>query len=106
MRIEQYLKIYDFTIPFTDSILDFYNKPEVELSKKGKIIAKGKVTDIRFCEDGELTILDLDKGTRFLAFEMKINGEYHGPFNSHIKAPPIANDDMSEFIDQCNNFLK
>ncbi|WP_347219311.1 hypothetical protein [Chryseobacterium sp.] len=94
MNKEQYLPIYDMTIPFTEGMLNFYNKNELELEQKGKIIAKGKVTNIRFCEDGELRIKNQKNNTDFLAFEMEINGEWHGPFNSHIKTPPRIDEDL------------
>lgn len=106
MRTEQYLKTYDFTIPFSEGILEFYNKPEVELSQSGRVIAKGKVTDIRFCDEGELRIVDHNKGTDFLAFEMLIDGKYHGPFNSYIKTPPVENDGMKEFIEQAEKTIE
>lgn len=106
MRTEQYLEEYDFTIPFTEDILEFYNKPEVEITRSGKIIAKGKVTDIRFCEGGDLRIVNHKKGTDFLAFEMQINGQYYGPFNSHIKTPPSDYKDLNVFVDKAEKEIK
>lgn len=103
MRTKQYLGIYDMEIPFTDGILEFYKKPEVELSRSGKIIAKGKVTDIRFCEEGDLRIVDHNEGTDFLAFEMEINGKYYGPFNSHIKTPPRTDENLDYWNENHNN---
>lgn len=97
MTKEQYLEIYDMTIPFTEGMLKFYDRKELELEQGGEVIAKGKVTDMRFCEDGALRITDSKAGTDSLAFEMEINGEWHGPFNSHIKTPPMIDEDLEHW---------
>ncbi|MGK6342891.1 hypothetical protein ACMGDK_11665 [Chryseobacterium sp. DT-3] len=102
MTKEQYLEIYDMTIPFTDGMLNFYKKNKVELTQSGSIIAIGKVTDIRFCKDGDLRITNLKTGEDSLAFEMEINGEWHGPFNSHIKTPPSIYEDLDNWNNNHN----
>ena len=96
MRKSQYLEIYGLEIPFPEDILKFYDRDEVEL-QQGEKILKGKVEDIRFCEEGDLRITNLEKKTDFLAFEMKVAGEYMGPFNSYIKTPPRIDEDLNNW---------
>lgn len=86
MKTEQYLEIYERTIPFTEKMVSMIGERRV-LNKNGKVWVDGIIEEIRFSENGELSISNPQHDLHCLAFEVKINGEWYGHFPSGIDTP-------------------
>lgn len=86
MKTEQYLEIYEKTIPFTEKMISMIGKRKI-LNKNGKVWVDGVIDEIRFSEDGELRITNEEYDLDDLAFEVLINEEWYGHFPSGIRTP-------------------
>lgn len=86
MKKEQFLEIYQKTIPFTEKMISMIGERKV-LNKNGKLWVDGIIEEIRFSEEGELSISNPECNLHCLAFEVKINGKWYGHFPSGIDTP-------------------
>ncbi|MGK6342898.1 hypothetical protein ACMGDK_11700 [Chryseobacterium sp. DT-3] len=105
MKTEQYLEIYEKTIPYTEKMISMLGKRKV-LNKDGKVWADGFIEEIRFSENGELSIVNLEYDLHDLAFEVKINDEWYGHFPSGINTPKISKKFDVFFNNDAKNYLE
>lgn len=104
MVTEQYLEIYETTIPFTEKMISMIGERRV-LNKNGKPWVDGIVDEIRFSENGELRITNPDYDLDDLAFEVKIDGNWYGHFPSGIRAPEQSRKFDNFFNSDAENYL-
>lgn len=104
MKAEQYLEIYEKTIPFTEKMVSMIGERKV-LNKNGEIWIDGVIEEIRFSEDGELRITNPEYNLDDLAFEVKINGNWYGHFPSGIKAPEQSRKFDNFFNNDAKNYF-